>query len=258
MTEPLNAPFSPLEVNAEAANPSTFLSAEKHQTLGELEKTIAKGEGSFVETGLSLATIRDGNLHLEAGYQTFEAYCRGRWGFTRQRACQLIGGAETAKHLATIVNTVSPTNEGQVRQLAGRSLDEAAEIWKLANSMAAGAPVTGRLVKQAIKQIFGEVPKPEKPLADLLKSVARTCRCLTEQFSECDLRALNHEDKSILLSAVQAVLRLNIKAGGFDPPPGLDRESLDRIAAGTAAIRALRGSRTEPSNTPLANPSSQK
>jgi hypothetical protein len=226
-----------------AQSPTDPLSKEERQNLAVYEETIAKGEGSFVDVGLSLAKIRDEKLYRDQ-HKTLEGYCRNRWQISRARAYQVIGAAEAATLLSTIVDMVAPSNESQVRPLVGRSDDDAIKIWKKANSMAAGAPVTGRLVKQAIKQLFGEVPKPERPLADLLKSVARTCHCLTEQFSECELQALNYEDKSILRAAVQAVLQLNIKAGCFDPLPGCDQESFDRMAASAAAIRALGEART--------------
>jgi len=240
MTEQLNESISPLEVNAEAVNPSAGFPAEELQTLGELEETIAKGEGSFVETGLSLATIRKGNLHLEAGYKTFEAYCRGRWGFTRQRACQLIGGAETAKHLETIVNTVSPTNEGQVRQLAGRSLDEAAEIWKLANAMASGAPVTGSLVKKAIKTLLGEVPKPEKSVADVIESILRSCRNLANSFGDTDLSGLEPNAKSDLTSVAKALVELASKAGCWPPPAETAKRSKEELIKEARVFRRPR------------------
>ena len=42
-----------------------------------------------------VAEIRDSKLYREH-YQTFDAYCNERWGWTRQRAYQVISAAEVS------------------------------------------------------------------------------------------------------------------------------------------------------------------
>jgi hypothetical protein len=229
MTNQLDEPIQALEATTEAVNPSPGLSVAEARTLGELEDTIAKGECSIFETGRALAKIRDEKLYRGASYRTFEAYCRGRWGFSRQRADQLIGAAETAKHLTTIVDTVSPTNESQVRSLVGRPLEEAVEIWKLANSMAAGTPVTGRLVKQAIKQLFGEPPMPVKPIADQLEGVLRSCRDLADHLAGTDLANLAPKLKAQLASIAEVVGELARKAQPCNAPAETAKRSKEEL-----------------------------
>lgn len=185
-----------------AKSPTVPLSKEERQTLGVLEETIPKGRGTFAETGLALAKIRDENLHLEAGYKTLGACCRGRWNLSRARAYQLINAAVLAGHLSTTsVDIAPPTNESQLRPMAGRDLDDALAIWKLANEKTSGAPVTGRLVKGAIEQLFGKPPEPVKlvkPIADHLEGVLRSCRDLANSFGDTDLSGLEPNAKSDL------------------------------------------------------------
>jgi hypothetical protein len=208
----------------------SVLSMEESQTLSEQERIILSGERSHVETGRALAKIRDERLYRDH-HKTFEAYCRGRWGFSRKRAYQLMGAAERATLLSTIVDTVAPSNESQVRPLVGRPDDEAIEIWKLANSMAAGAPVTGRLVKQAIKSLLGEVPKPAKPLADLLESVLRSCQNLASHVGDTDLSRLDPKDKARIAEVIEAVLELAKKAGCRNHRAGSDPRSREQLLA---------------------------
>jgi hypothetical protein len=61
---------------------------------------------------------RDERLYRDR-YATFEAYCRERWGFTRQRAFQLTEAAQVSGLLSTIVDTDTPAirNEAQAREL---------------------------------------------------------------------------------------------------------------------------------------------
>ena len=66
------------------------------QRLVELEKTIAKGQKTFVEVGLALAEIRDLRLYRRE-YSGFEEYCRKKWGWTRQHAYRLIECAPIAE-----------------------------------------------------------------------------------------------------------------------------------------------------------------
>ena len=59
--------------------------------------------------------IRDERLYRET-HDTFEAYCKERFNFTRQRAHQLISSSEAAESVSTIVD--KPANEAQARELA--------------------------------------------------------------------------------------------------------------------------------------------
>lgn len=57
-------------------------------------------------------------------YQTLQRAprnCRERWGFSRVRAHQLIGAAETVTGLLTTVNTPMPGSERQARALGADS-----------------------------------------------------------------------------------------------------------------------------------------
>jgi hypothetical protein len=61
--------------------------------LAQCEDVIARGMKSFIEVGTALPKIRDERLYREK-HAMFEDYCRKRWGWSRQRAFQLIEVAE--------------------------------------------------------------------------------------------------------------------------------------------------------------------
>lgn len=248
MTEPLDESISPREVKAAAENSSAGIPAEGRQTLGVLEETIAKAERSSFETGHALEKIRDEKLYRGASYETFEKYCRGRWALSRPRAYQLINAAVLEGHLSTLVDIASPTNESQIRPLAGRDLDEAVKIWKLANEKASGAPVTGRLVKEAIKSLFGEVPKPVKPIADQLEGVLRSCRDLVDHLAGTDLANLEPKLKAQLASIAEAVGELARKAQPCNAPAETPKRSKEELIKEAHAF-----SRKQPQPQPLLN-----
>lgn len=82
-------------------------------TLAECEEVIERGRLTFLEVGSALAAIRDGRLYQNT-HATFEAYCRERWGMSRQHAYRQIAAARRA---ALSPMGDMPSNERQVRRL---------------------------------------------------------------------------------------------------------------------------------------------
>lgn len=151
-----------------------LLSESERARFEENEAAIHNGLLSFVEMGFALIDIRASRLYREH-YDTFEAYCRNRWGFTRQRAFQVIGGAEKADYLSTAVD-IEPTNEAQVRPLIGLSDDQAVEAWKLAEKLAGKKDISGRLVKEAVVSLSEKESKSAAEKTDDPKTAAGSLR----------------------------------------------------------------------------------
>jgi hypothetical protein len=91
------------------------LTAAETDRLVELEQAVDRGLQTFVEVGQSLAEIRDRKLY-RASYDTFERYCRERWGFTRQRARQFIDAAAVTT-VVVKAGLPAPANEAQASEL---------------------------------------------------------------------------------------------------------------------------------------------
>lgn len=91
-----------------------------------LERTIGKTQGSFIACGNALAEIRDSKLYRST-HKTFEAYCSDVWGWSRQRAYQLIDAAELR---AALPEKCQPglTNEKQLRALKSVPKEKRAKI----------------------------------------------------------------------------------------------------------------------------------
>lgn len=107
--------------------------------LAHHESVIARGLGTFVEVGQSLAAIHDQGLYRHT-HETFEAYCDQRWNLSRRRAYDLMGAAESTKALCAIAHTPIPTNEGQARELRGLQPDVAADVMREAHQATNGKP----------------------------------------------------------------------------------------------------------------------
>lgn len=92
------------------------LTTQEQQHLTQLEGAIRDGWHGFVTVGEALLTIRDQRLY-RAAHRTFGDYCEQVWGWSRQRAQQLMDAAQTTHALSTI--GLQPENERQARELKG-------------------------------------------------------------------------------------------------------------------------------------------
>lgn len=162
------------------------------RSLKSHEEIIESGIRSFLDVGRSLLAIRDERLYKD-DYDSFEAYCQGRWKFTRQRAHMYIESTVAVDDLSTIVdkkieessgNSESrklknqipipvqippPINESQARAIAEAAPDANTRrhIWQAVAINApkdkAGNPkITASLVKKVAAKITGKSNgKPE-------------------------------------------------------------------------------------------------
>lgn len=89
---------------------TTALTQQQQSDLRACEQVIVKGLSTFREVGQALTRIRDERLYRE-DFATFDAYCKDRFGFSRQRASQLICCVKMEKECQQPVD-----NESQARK----------------------------------------------------------------------------------------------------------------------------------------------
>lgn len=139
--------------------------------LVELEEIIDRGLASFVEVGNALIEIRDAKMY-GSEYATFEEYCDKRFGFTRQRAYQLIAATKTVREMSTRVGADEvPTSEMQARVLNSVA-DTPARKAKILKKAAKGAPKDANGKPQmsvaVIKKAAGIASDPEADRRDAI------------------------------------------------------------------------------------------
>jgi hypothetical protein len=134
----------------EASPATSSAAAVGRDRLTDCERVIASGMRTFVDVGTALAEIRDSRLY-RATHETFEAYCRGRWGMGKRYANYQIESARVATALGTIVPT-TPATESQARPLTRLEPPQQVEAWKAATDKAAAEdrPVTAKDVRAAV------------------------------------------------------------------------------------------------------------
>lgn len=99
------------------------LTVAERDLLEHAEEKIQRGLDTFREVGEALMTVRDNRLYREK-FETFEDYCRDRWGFTGKRAYQLATAATLAELISGgstedgAAQALASANESQLRPLA--------------------------------------------------------------------------------------------------------------------------------------------
>jgi hypothetical protein len=126
------------------------------------EAVIARGFDTFVEVGEALVAIREGRLYREQ-YGTFEQYCRDRWGFSGERARQLMRSAEVIDNLSQSPTQVGvlPTNEREARPLIRLEPEEQREAWQRAVDTAPNGKITVGHVQRVVNEMTQPDPEPE-------------------------------------------------------------------------------------------------
>jgi protein gp37 len=123
----------------------TAVQVRRLERLRALESEIRDDYEAFYRVGMKLKEIRDDQLYKDAGFVTWEAYCRECWDFSGERARQLIVAAEYRTVLP------APTNVGE-KDKKDRQWNEAAvrELTRLEDKRDA-ATVAAKVVK-AVEQ----------------------------------------------------------------------------------------------------------
>jgi hypothetical protein len=120
--------------------------------LALLEKIIDDRKEAFRELGEALAEIRDRRFYRET-HETFEAYCRERFGFGKAEAYDKIKAAGVAKSVLPVVTRLKlpAPIEDHLKALApvAEEADRRA-IYEAAAKRAKkeGVPITGRLLRE--------------------------------------------------------------------------------------------------------------
>lgn len=128
-----------------------------------LELDVQSGLLKFRRAGLALEEIRDRCLHRDT-HPTFDAYCKERWGMSRQHAHRLISAATIVEalrlELSPAGDTVLPIHERQARELSRAPEEDRADVWETAVDSAGGDQPTTAQIRAALS-IVEEVEGPQ-------------------------------------------------------------------------------------------------
>lgn len=166
--------------------------------LASLEAVIAEGLDAFVTTVTAFLAVRDRGLYRDAGYETFEAYCRQRWGFSHAYGKYLLAAGKVAANLAQGQPVVAaPTRERQCRPLVGLEPAEQRAVWAEAS---ADGPPSGA----AVQRVADRVRHEKIAGADLL-AAAQFQRAELQARDEARRQAAEKAKRAATLERIQGL-----------------------------------------------------
>lgn len=139
----------------DGATPSTL-------SLPELERVIERGQQTFIEVGRALLEIRDRRLYRET-HATFEAYCRERWGWSRQHAMRQMDAAQVAD--AVTPTGVIPPTEREARAMLDRLEPEERKAVREGTT----SPRTVQKMTEPIRRPKRETPDEHTQVIELVR-----------------------------------------------------------------------------------------
>lgn len=139
----------------------TALTKVESKEFGTLETTIDKGLVTFYEVGSAFKTIRDSKFYRE-NFDTFEDYCRQRFGMEKSHTYRLIDCCELRDNLSPI-GEVFPANEAQARTLTKLKPEQQQKVWQEVLDRAPETEdgvklITAKIVSDAVSSMFPAVP----------------------------------------------------------------------------------------------------
>jgi hypothetical protein len=164
------------------------------------EGNVLKSCISFVDAGLALAAIKNEELYRD-GFDSFETYCRVRWGFQMSKVYNWMTAAKLFSSLSTRPDLPKPEYEAQLRPLFGLAPSQAQLAWQCAAAMRPGHPVTTRMVKTAIKQLQLVPPKP----APRRINKGEQRRLVTDFISELLVLARQQAAHAVLIEKIEGL-----------------------------------------------------
>ena len=127
------------------------LTVVERAKLENLEEVIQVGLRSFVDVGRALTEIRDGRLYRNS-HETFEDYCKDRWGISKSYATQVIKAAKVVVNLDSVAIATKPANEAQARPLTSLPDAEQPAAWQEAMETAPNGKVTAKHVASVVQR----------------------------------------------------------------------------------------------------------
>lgn len=164
------------------ATDATFDSPER--SLEQNEEIIRQGLSTFVEVGRALLDIRNAGQFQDAGFTTFDDYCKGRWGFGKSWASEHIAGAKVVDALSVRDSELLPANLSQTRALSHVLNSDGEEAvrraWaEIVESHQGDGAITAREIRLHLNPA-GNVAPSQRTLSDrylsALDRVARTVK----------------------------------------------------------------------------------
>jgi protein gp37 len=126
--------------------------------LQKCEALVEQHWEGFVTAGIALEIINRKRIYRQINFESFQEYCRERWGLGRSRAHQLISAASVVANVHNCGQIESlPMNEAQARPLAKLDREQQGAAWQRVVKESKGKRITAERVQEVVKR-FVDAP----------------------------------------------------------------------------------------------------
>lgn len=165
-------------------------------SLRDVENYIAPRLRGFVEAGIALLAIKNRRLYLQGGWDTFELYCREKWGIDDSHARRMVDAAQVAQITASANAPIGAVveREAQARELAPllADPDELKAVWEetVNRAQTTNAPLTASTIRavrrqrEAARTQPAPAPRPEPLIPAIPTAVHRVFLVITQAAEE--------------------------------------------------------------------------
>lgn len=171
--------------------------------LNRIESEIQNDETAFLRTADNLIEIRERQLYGIMA-DTFEEYVRIRWGWTKQRAYQLIAARNVVDSLPTKSQPVVDS-ERKARALVDVPEKQRAAVVREAVKETPNGKPTARHIEEAAERVTAPKPSQKPPAKEIL--VDETGWPVPDNLEKLWDRIPEVKDKLLALSSLRGLLR---------------------------------------------------
>lgn len=205
---------------------------KRKRRLMECEEVLASHSRHVFEAGRIIREIRDDKLYLEAGFKTFEEYCKTRWEFTVRHAQRLMVAAEIREKLPEFPES---DRKGRIwKETYVRELDRlpnTARIITVAKKVIEaveknGTKLTGHMVRKVVDKELGikrarAAPSPKIDLAEAMRRWTGTLEAdaeILEKAPDDALEIIAEEKPYIVKDFITVLERILSRMENFRRP----------------------------------------
>jgi hypothetical protein len=160
-----------------------------------LEKRIDSGLRTFYEVGAALKEIRDSRAYKKhLGFETFEDYCRERWGIDSSHARYHIMSSVVVDNLKCGHGHTLPANVRQCRPLIKLEPEQQIEAWKTVVERAEGnGGITAKLVTDVVGELLGDNGPAAWTLDEAMMHLRRAIESHVDRWPREYIEVMQHQ-----------------------------------------------------------------
>lgn len=136
------------------------------KTLEEIEEVLWEEDHLFVKKGKAIAKIKAERLFVADNFESFDDYCKQKWGYQKSRAYQMIDSAKLVDEMAEAyqkkgVEQFLPSVQSHAMTLRSVATtgEAAAKVWDACIKRSDSEKLTAKLIEDVAAELYPDAAK---------------------------------------------------------------------------------------------------